>query len=74
VVERSSSIFYILYISMFYILIFYMSEGQLSTHMYLVVCGRVATVLEPRVARFFLVHDTKTGKMYQIKTKCTKWS
>jgi hypothetical protein len=27
-----------------------------------------------RVARFFLVHDTKTGKMYQMNTKCTKWS
>jgi hypothetical protein len=25
-----------------------------------------------RVARFFLVHDTKTGKMYQINGKCTK--
>jgi hypothetical protein len=25
-----------------------------------------------RVARFFLVHDTKTGKMYQMNTKCTK--
>jgi hypothetical protein len=25
-----------------------------------------------RVARFFLVHGTKTGKMYQINTKCTK--
>jgi hypothetical protein len=20
------------------------------------------------------VHDTKTGKMYQMYTKCTKWS
>jgi hypothetical protein len=27
-----------------------------------------------RVARFFLVHDTKTGKMYQMNTKCTRWS
>jgi hypothetical protein len=27
-----------------------------------------------RVARFFLAHDTKTGKMYQINIKCTKWS
>jgi hypothetical protein len=25
-----------------------------------------------RVARFFLVHDTKTGKMYQMNKKCTK--
>jgi hypothetical protein len=25
-----------------------------------------------RVARFFLVHDTKTGKMYQMNRKCTK--
>jgi hypothetical protein len=24
-----------------------------------------------RVARFFLGHDTKTGKMHQINTKCT---
>jgi hypothetical protein len=28
--------------------------------------------LEHRVARFFLVHDTKTGKMYQMNTKYTK--
>jgi fructosamine-3-kinase len=27
-----------------------------------------------RVARFFLVLDTKAGKMYQMNTKCTKWS
>jgi hypothetical protein len=27
-----------------------------------------------RVARFLLVHDTKTGKMFQMSTKCTKWS
>jgi hypothetical protein len=27
-----------------------------------------------RVDRFFLVHDTKTGKMYQVNTNCTKWS
>jgi hypothetical protein len=27
-----------------------------------------------RVARFFLVHDNKSGKMYQMHTKCTKWS
>jgi hypothetical protein len=27
-----------------------------------------------RVARFFMVHDTKTGKMHQMNTKCTKWS
>jgi hypothetical protein len=27
-----------------------------------------------RVARFFLVHVTKTGKLYQMNTKCTKWS
>jgi hypothetical protein len=26
-----------------------------------------------RVARFFLVHDTKIEKMYPIKTKHTKW-
>jgi hypothetical protein len=33
------------------------------------------SVWEPaRVARFFLVHDTQTGKMYQIKRKCTKLS
>jgi hypothetical protein len=29
---------------------------------------------ESRVARFFLVLYTKAGKMYQISTKCTKWS
>jgi hypothetical protein len=29
---------------------------------------------QSRVARFFLVHDTKTGKMYQISTVCTEWS
>jgi hypothetical protein len=28
--------------------------------------------LSNRVARFFLVHDTKTGKIYQMDTKCTK--
>jgi hypothetical protein len=27
-----------------------------------------------RVARFFLVHATKTGKMYQMRTKCTQCS
>jgi hypothetical protein len=26
-----------------------------------------------RVARFFLVEHTKTGKIYQITIKCTKW-
>jgi hypothetical protein len=30
--------------------------------------------VQNRVARFLLVHDTKTVKMYQINTKCTKWS
>jgi hypothetical protein len=30
--------------------------------------------VENRVARFFLVHDTKTGKMYQKNTKCNNWS
>jgi hypothetical protein len=29
-------------------------------------------LLMNRVARFFLVHDTKAGKMYQMNTKCTK--
>jgi hypothetical protein len=24
-----------------------------------------------RVARFFLIHDTQTGKMYQMTSKCT---
>jgi hypothetical protein len=27
-----------------------------------------------RAARFFLVHDTKTGKKDQMSTKCTEWS
>jgi hypothetical protein len=27
-----------------------------------------------RAARFFSVHDTKTGKIYQMNTKCTEWS
>jgi hypothetical protein len=27
-----------------------------------------------RIARFFLVHETKTGKMYQTSTICTEWS
>jgi hypothetical protein len=31
-------------------------------------------VFGTRVARFFLVHDTKIGKMYQMTSKCTKWS
>jgi hypothetical protein len=30
--------------------------------------------LPARVARFFLVHDTKTGKMYQMNTNCYEWS
>jgi hypothetical protein len=29
--------------------------------------------IEPRVARFFLLQYTKTGKMYQIAKKCIKW-
>jgi hypothetical protein len=29
--------------------------------------------LSDRVAKFFLVQNTKTGKMYQISTKNTKW-
>jgi hypothetical protein len=29
---------------------------------------------EQQGCQIFLVHDTKTGKMYQINTKCTKWS
>jgi hypothetical protein len=41
---------------------FQVVEFMLKTHNY---C---------RVARFFLVHDTKTGKMYQMNTKCTKCS
>jgi hypothetical protein len=32
-----------------------------------------AKMLRPRVARFFLVLYSKTGKMYQMNTKCTKW-
>jgi hypothetical protein len=35
-------------------------------------CG--ALEVKNRVARFFLVHDTKTGKMYQIDSKRTQWS
>jgi hypothetical protein len=34
----------------------------------------VSVSAQLRVARFLLVHDTKTGRMYQINTKCTKWS
>jgi hypothetical protein len=34
----------------------------------------VPVKLHSRVARFFLVHDTKAGKMYQMNTKCIKWS
>jgi hypothetical protein len=30
--------------------------------------------VQSRVARFFSIHDTKTGKMYQMNTKCTEWS
>jgi hypothetical protein len=26
-----------------------------------------------KVARFFSVQQSKTGKIYQITTKCTKW-
>jgi hypothetical protein len=31
------------------------------------------TNLCSRVARFLMVHDTKTAKMYQMYTICTKW-
>jgi hypothetical protein len=31
-------------------------------------------IVEYRVARFFLVHDTKTGKNYTMKRNCNKWS
>jgi hypothetical protein len=30
------------------------------------------TAASTRVARFFFAQDTKTGKMYQINTKCVK--
>jgi hypothetical protein len=30
--------------------------------------------INSRVARFFMVNDTQTGKMCQMDTKCTKWS
>jgi hypothetical protein len=36
--------------------------------------GDVSSGVMDRVARFFLVHGTKTGKMYQMNTNCTKWS
>jgi hypothetical protein len=36
--------------------------------------AKIIVIAGCRVARFFLVHDTKTGKMYQMNTKCTKWS
>jgi hypothetical protein len=26
------------------------------------------------VARFYMAHDPKTGKMYQMRINCTKWS
>jgi hypothetical protein len=31
-------------------------------------------LLKIRVARFFLLHDKKTGKIYQMNAKCTKLS
>jgi hypothetical protein len=37
------------------------------------LCDKVVLV-RFRVARVFLVHVTKTGKMYQMNTKCTEWS
>jgi hypothetical protein len=33
----------------------------------------ISSLLEIRVARFFLVQHTKTGKIYQIITTFTKW-
>jgi hypothetical protein len=33
----------------------------------------VAITPNCRVARFFLVRDAKTGKMYQMNTKCNEW-
>jgi hypothetical protein len=28
----------------------------------------------PGLPDLFLVHDAKTGKIYQMNTKCTKWA
>jgi hypothetical protein len=36
--------------------------------------GFGATRVCGRVARFFFVHYTKTGKKYQLNIKYTKWS
>jgi hypothetical protein len=33
-----------------------------------------STVIRFRVARFFMVHDNKTGKNVPNEHKCTKWS
>jgi hypothetical protein len=35
---------------------------------------RLEAGLDTRVARFFVVHCTKTGKIYQITMKYTKWT
>jgi hypothetical protein len=43
------------------------------SHFKLILVASVAFV-QIRVARFFLVQHTKTGKIYQITTKYTKWS
>jgi hypothetical protein len=46
----------------------------LGLHIQLFRSKRNKVLAITRVARFFLVHDTKAGKMYQMNTKCTKWS
>jgi hypothetical protein len=39
---------------------------------FFMIAPRPVVAVETRVARFFLVHDTKTGNTYQTNTKCTK--
>jgi hypothetical protein len=39
----------------------------------LFVLRRETVFTAGRAARFFLVQNTKSGKMYQMATKCSKW-
>jgi hypothetical protein len=49
-------------------------NGQKFTQSGHPACIRLTLMTGTRVARFFLLHDTKTRKkLYQISTKCTKW-
>jgi hypothetical protein len=54
-------------------LLLQVNEGFLSEKIYYNLSNQGKMVLPgTRVARFFLVQHTKTGKLYHMTTKCTK--